>query len=288
MNALLPEQRELSALLRLLDDDTPEVRSVVVARLMEFGGDISEVLPGTVADLTEAEEKLLTEILLLARRQALRDEWLTPSFGSAAFGDDWELFESHLRLLSDYLHDGLTLRQPLSDALDSLAEEAQERGVQSADHLRVYLFEKQGFAPNAAGYYDPRNADLAWCIDYSHSNPIGLGVIYMLVGQRLGFEIQGVCFPGHFLCRIQENGYPFIVDCYDMGRSHRLDTLTATPSELSGDQRRALQDCADLGTILLRILNNLIDAFQRKNQVEDAALMTELRDSMIQSRGAFS
>ncbi|MBG7608561.1 MAG: transglutaminase family protein [Verrucomicrobia bacterium] len=290
MNLLHPDPKELSALLRLLDDETPEVRSGISGRLAEFGGDLSEMLPDVAPGLDDSGKSLLAEILRPARRQALREEWLTPSFGSAALGDDWDLFESHLRLLSDFLHDGVSLRQPLSDALDLLAEEVREgvegvEGVEiTANDLRIFLFEKGKLRPNRANYYDTRNSDLAWCLSEGVSSPIGLGVIYMLVGQRLEIEVEGISFPGHFLCRIFEGGYPLIVDCFDGGRIHSQEVLTAPSNDLSREQRQALKGSADLGTILLRILNNMIDAFQRLEQVEDAMLLTQMRDSMEQKR----
>lgn len=286
VNALPPDPKEISALLRLLDDDTPEVRAVVAGRIAEVGGDLSEILPDMARDLSGREKELLASMLLPARRKTLREEWITPGFGSAGLGDDWELFESHLRLISDFLHDGLSLRQPLSDAIDLLAEEAQEDGVLGANDLRVFLFERKRLGPNGANYYDPRNSDLAWCVAEGVSNPIGLGVIYMLLGQRLGFEIEGISFPGHFLCRIREDGYPLIVDCYDRGCIHSQAVLTDPTNDLGREQRRALEGSADLGIILLRVLNNLMDAFIRQGRVEDAALITELRDSMATTQRA--
>ena len=287
MNLVQPDPKELAALLRLLDDETPEVRSGVKGRLSEFYGDLSEMLPDVAPGLDESGKSLLAEILRPARRKTLREEWLIPNFGTAALEDDWELFESHLRLLSDFLHDGVSLRQPLSDALDLLAEEAQEGSGNvelGANDLRIFLFEKGKLRANKGNYYDPRNSDLAWSIAEGVSNPIGLGVIYMLVAQRLGNVVEGISFPGHFLCRIFEDGYPLVIDCFDGGRIHSQEVLIEPTNDLSREQRQALQGTADLGTILLRILNNMIDAFQRLDQAEDATLLIEMRDSMEQKR----
>lgn len=282
MNASLPDTKELAALLSLLDDETPEVRTGVRNRLEEFGGDLSELLPEAAPLLGDSEKTILAEILKPARRNALRDEWLTPGFGPAALGGDWELFESHLRLLSDFLHDGVSIRQPLSDALDLLAEEAQQDGCISGDDLRIWLFEKGRLKPNKNHYYDPRNADLAWCISEGLSNPIGLGIIFMLLGQRLKMEIEGISFPGHFLCRIYEDGYPLIVDCYDSGKLHSQSVLTDPGNDLSREQIETLENSVDLGTLLMRVLNNLIDAFQRIGQTADAELISSMRNSMDQ------
>jgi len=278
-----PDIRELSALLRLLDDETPEVRAVVGQRLTEVGSDLSEILPDAAKKLTSPERKILTDILRPVKREVLREEWLTPRFGSAALDDDWELFESHLRLLSDFLHDGVSLRQPLSDALDLITEEFQQLFpiLPSENDLRIFLFVEQRLKPNQKDFYDIRNSDLAWCISESVSNPIGLGVIYMLLGKRLGMEIEGISFPGHFLCRIIEDGQPLVVDCFDSGKAHSQYVLTDPTNELTDEQRLLLSGSADLGELLLRILNNLIASMQRNGQQEDLDLLVKMRDSMI-------
>ncbi len=286
MSALSPDIKELAALLRLLDDETPEVRSVVVDKLSHVGGDLSEILPDVAANLNTKELDILEDILQSVRRKTLREEWLTPRFGSAALEDDWELFESQLRLLSDFLHDGISLRQPLSDALDLLAEEFQaiySIGATEND-LRIFLFEEDRLSGNHKHYYDPRNGDLAWCISSGISNPIGLGIIYMLVGQRLGMDIQGISFPGHFLCRIFEDAEPIVIDCFDRGKMHAQYVLTDPMNDLTIEQRQHLRESADLGTILMRMLNNLIDAFGRVHRMEDMQLIVEMRDSMMQQK----
>jgi hypothetical protein len=74
-----------------------------------------------------------------ARREILVRDWIAPSGGAMALHEDWESFEALLRTISDFLHDGITLRQPLSDALDLLMEEAIDDGVTDADELRTFL-----------------------------------------------------------------------------------------------------------------------------------------------------
>jgi hypothetical protein len=170
MNAAPPAPEELGALIRLLDDDTPAVREQVAQRLALCGGDISEWLATQPRILSREEKFLLTEMLSPARREILAREWLAPTGGAAALSEDWDSVESLLRVLSDFLHDGIALRQPLADALDLLAEEAEEDGVASEDELRAFLFEGTRLRGNQSAYYDPRNSDLAW----SSSLPGGL------------------------------------------------------------------------------------------------------------------
>lgn len=278
-NVAPPTPEELDALLRLLDDETPEVRSRVAERIAACGGDLSEHLASRPRQLSAEERSVLATILRPARRESLEREWLVPSGGAAALGEDWEAFESMLRLISDFLHDGVTIRQPLSDALDLLAEEAEENGVDSANDLREFLFESGRFSANQQGQSDPENADLAWTISEGKSNPLGLGLVFILVAKRLNLVVEPVNFPGHFLCRIYEDGLPIIVDCYDHGKLHLQSTLLENP-ELGKPERDILRQTADAGVVLMRLLNNLVAAFEHAKRAEDARLIRKLRASL--------
>jgi regulator of sirC expression with transglutaminase-like and TPR domain len=275
MNAVPPAPDELSALLRLLDDDTPTVRERVAQRFALCSGDLSEWLATQSRSLSKQEKSLLSEMLAVPRREALSRDWIAPSGGAAALQEDWESFEALLRILSDFIHDGISLRQPLSDALDLLAEEAAAEGVSTANELRSFLFDGTRLKGNQADYYDPRNSDLAWSIAEGWSNPIGLCLIFMLVGRRLNLEIEGVNFPGHFMCRIFEDGYPVVIDCFDSGQLHLESTLLESP-DLTRPQRNLIRESVDPGRILLRLLNNLHVAFEKAGRGEDAQLVKDL------------
>jgi hypothetical protein len=278
MKVGIPVEAELKALLRLLDDETPAVRERIAARLAETTGDLSEALAEIGWDGSDYEQELLSGILHPARRDTLYREWCVPSGG---LGDDWETLEHLLRLLSDFLHDGVNLRQSLPDALDLLAEEAEEQGgALSEDELRRYLFESGRFRGNREAYYDPRNSDLAYVISEGASNPIGLCLIYMLAGRRLDLDISGVNFPGHFLCRIPTDDGPVIVDCFDGGRCHVIGDLMEQHPDLGPEQRAALHGQASPSLMLQRVLLNLASAFAGLNRDEDARLIAELRETV--------
>lgn len=279
MNAAPPAPDELDALVRLLDDETPAVRSRVAERLALSNGDLSEWLATRPRTLSKKEKGLLSELLRPPHRQTLIREWIAPTGGAAALQEDWETFESLLRTLSDFLHDGISLRQPLSDALDLLAEEASDDGVSTANELRAFLFDGTRLTANPEKYSDPRNSDLAWSIAEGHSNPLGLCLIFMLVARRLHLEVEGVNFPGHFLCRIFEDGFPVIVDCHDNGRLHLQAALLESP-ELNRAQRDFLRRSTGPGPILQRLLHNLHGALKQAARDEDAALIAELQATL--------
>ncbi len=92
-------------------------------------------------------------------------------------------------------------------ALDDLAEAAAARlegtGTPGERALRLnhFLFEDECFSGNRHDYYDPRNSYLNEVIDRRSGIPISLSVVYMAVADRLGHDVRGIGFPGHFLVK---------------------------------------------------------------------------------------
>src|SRR5262249_12097042 len=72
--------------------------------------------------------------------------------------------------------------------------------VQSLGH---YLFDEEGFQGNISDYYNPANSFLNDVLDTRQGIPITLSILYIAIGRRLGMNVHGVSFPGHFLVRYE-------------------------------------------------------------------------------------
>lgn len=274
-----PTSEELDALLRLLDDDTPEVRERVAQRFALCGGDLSDWLASAPRQLSSKEKSVLSQLLGVARREMLEREWSVPSGGAAALTEDWETLESMLRLISDFLHDGITMRQSLSDALDLLVEEAWEHPVVSACELGGFLFGNERFVAADDGEGDPSYCDLAWVLAEGRSHSLGLCLIFLLVGQRMEFDVEIVDYPGRFLCRIHEEGHSVIVDCVDGGQLHLQSALLADV-EITREGRERLRGSVAPGSLLCLWLDELTEALCCAGRDEDAELIQRLRDTL--------
>jgi Transglutaminase-like superfamily len=268
----------MTALMRLLDDETPEVRQRVAARFDACGGDISEWMASWPGRLSPQERDILASLLGAGRRRALEQDWTVPTGGTAAIREDWEAFEASLRILSDFLHDGITVRQSLSDALDMLAEEADLAGISTARQLANHLFKSDILQGNRADEKDPCNLDLAWAVANGRSNPLGLGLILILVARRLDMEVEGVDFPGHFLCRVHEDGIPLIIDCFDQACPHLQMTLLESP-DLTRAERAVIRQPMAPGAMLLMLMDRLATNLELRGRNEDAELIRKLRKS---------
>lgn len=129
--------------------------------------------------------------------------------------------------------------------------------------MNTYLFEHQGFCGNHEQYYDPRNSFLNDVIDRRTGIPVTLSVVYLELGWRLGLDLAGVPFPGHFLVKLAIDEGEVLLDPYSGGISLSLEDIETRLAAVGRglDETRAaipsLLDPASKRDILLRMASNL-------------------------------
>lgn len=269
----MPDPRQLPFLLDLLEDDSPVVQEAVRRELARYGpqlpGEIGRLTPPLTASRRRAVESLLAE----PQREWLADNWAT---WKARHGDK-ERLEAALSLLAEY-QNGPALSDPLPPRLDRLAEEFRAgQGAGDPAALARYLFRRQGLHGAGTDYYSPQNSNLSAVIRRRRGLPISLCCIYILVGRRLGLDLQGCNFPGHFLASFRSPaGTLVFVDAFDGGRLLEENLILGMFPNPAPDLRRILETPASAEVIVARLLRNLVMAYQKAGQLERARLMQEL------------
>lgn len=268
---------EFESLVRLLDDDSDTVRNAVGRRLLDY----EEALPEYVSNLDPLPSSetfaLMNRVIREAKCETLTDHWedvLTEL-------DPHTRLEHALGLVSDYL-DRTSLRSGrLTRALDELADEL--RGTAPTPiALSQALFGDGRFAGNRADYYAPENSSILTVIESGEGNPISLACLFILVGKRLGHEIGGCNFPGHFLSVIPRGDAPILVDCFNAGRLVAPDDLVDT-SVSPVDADFDLFEPASPEVILLRVLRNLERAFHQLDEERERSVIEHLIERMLVS-----
>ncbi len=134
--------------------------------------------------------------------------------------------------------------------------------------LNTYLFHEAGFDGNRTDYYDPKNSFLNEVIDRRTGIPLTLSILYMEVGRRCGLQVDGVGFPGHFLCKISLEDGELVVDPFHKGHLLGLDEIKKRLQAAVGDNvafdARVLRP-ARPREILVRMLQNLRTVYEQRN-----------------------
>ena len=274
------ETTALPYLLRLLDDEQPDVRRMITSELANFGGDLSDQVAGLGIDLSDKDREVLSTLLQPARRDSLRQAWFTPSRSLLEPDSDWDLFEAFLRMISDFLHDGVSLRPSMTDLLDDLADESAELGLDDPIPLASWLFDGQRLTANKRDYYNPRNSDIANVLESGIGNPLSLSLILTLVAQRRKIPIYGCNYPGHFLCWTDTSSGPLVIDPYNKARTLAVKQIIANNPGISTTSRDALTHPARQIDMLRRVLSNLAHAYTKSESTEDLMLVKELTESL--------
>jgi regulator of sirC expression with transglutaminase-like and TPR domain len=195
-------------------------------------------------------------------------------------GDDFDLLVASL-VAVEFEYPGLDVSRYVA-RVDAFADRARSvvkassagRGQVARDGQLVALdrafFGELGFRGNQDDYYDPRNSFMNEVIERRTGIPISLSVLYIELGRRLGLDLAGLSFPGHFLVRYQAGDELVFIDPFHRGA--RLDV-----EALEGRLRRVVGPGAELAEehlepaskhhMLTRMLTNLAAIYRRAGDV---------------------
>lgn len=160
--------------------------------------------------------------------------------------------------------------------LNDLALEVTERAGVDGDVFRsiaalnFVLFARHGFRGNSDDYYDPKNSFLNQVIERKTGIPITLSVLYMEVAERVGLNVEGVGFPGHFMVKVRADGSEIIIDPFDAGEIKTEEDLTAMLQQMYGGKvnlRGEFLAPLSKKQILTRMLTNLKAIYANANDM---------------------
>lgn len=186
-------------------------------------------------------------------------------------------------MVGEFLYPGLDVAHYVAsiDDLSSLVRAKVVSDASVAERAKVLsqtLFEECGFRGNTQDYYDPKNSFLNEVLDRRLGIPISLAVLYIEVGRRLGLEIGGLNFPGHFLVRIEDDDGFIIADPFHGGMSVTLDELESRLRGVMGPDAQITSEHLQMASkrdIITRMLNNLAAIYRRADDVHSAVAVLE-------------
>jgi regulator of sirC expression with transglutaminase-like and TPR domain len=146
-----------------------------------------------------------------------------------------------------------------------------------ANALAAHLYDELGFHGNEGDYHDPRNSYLNDVVARRIGLPITLAVLLCAVGRRVGVQVDGIGFPGHFLARVGgERGV--YVDPFRGGRILDERAQSELARSVLGEGRPlSAEHLAPSSTlaIAVRMLLNLKHAHERRGDHAAALVVTD-------------
>ncbi|MCX7665450.1 MAG: tetratricopeptide repeat protein [Gemmataceae bacterium] len=136
--------------------------------------------------------------------------------------------------------------------------------------LIEFFFSELQFMGNQADYYNPANSYLNEVIDTRMGIPITLSILMIALGQRLGLQIGGLSFPGHFVVGVHHGEAMIVVDPFNEGQILDFEECRTIFEMHQAEpfQPQTHLHFASTRTILLRLLNNLKIIYAKSKQYE--------------------
>jgi len=260
-----------AALLSLLDDPSPAVRKALLGRFQGMGRESEQFLKAIVAGPN--------------RVLGWHARWF---LAELKFADPVADFIEFIRSLNYELETGALLMSrtvnPDVDVgacctmLDDIARRVRELVIEPAsmrDKCRILnrvFFHEFGFHGNNENYGDPLNSFLDQVLKRRKGLPVSLCMVYLLVAQRIGMQLEPVGLPGHFVVGCYADGSPFFVDVFEGGRLLSTDDLFAMLRRNHVSPRVTDLAPTPVREVLLRCCRNLSNHYGGTGDVQLARM----------------
>lgn len=180
-------------------------------------------------------------------------------------------YRAHLETLAEDMRQLARLEDLSTDDADAIL-------AVRVDMLRNVLSTRHGYRGDQSTYDDLQNANLIRVIDRRRGLPVALSILYIHAARALGWQIEGVNFPGHFMIRLRVGNRAVILDPFDQGAPRdildlreKLKAMAGEKAELRPDQSAAVSD----RDILLRLQNNLKLRLVQEGELQRAVAVVE-------------
>ncbi len=269
-------ERELKALVSLLDDQDDHIVTQVVDKIRSLGKDAIPYLEHEWENnFNPLVQRRIEDLIHDLQYELLKfriEEWYVSK--------DQDLLTG-LWMIATYQYPDLEIDK-LKQDLEQIYYEAWlefKPDLLPLDQIKVLngvMFNKLKFGANTKNFHSPGNSMINVVLETRRGNPITLCIIYMLVAQKLKMPVYGVNLPNLFIVTFKDQKEPFYVNAFNKGLIFTRQDIENYIHELRlTPQNSFFEPCSTL-EIIRRIFRNLIMSFDKMGEHEKAEEVKEL------------
>jgi regulator of sirC expression with transglutaminase-like and TPR domain len=261
------EEKELKALVSLLDDEDAQIVSHVEEKILSIGVSIIPLLESEWENCFNPTAQERIEELIHTLQYELVGKRLKEWYASP----DQDLLTG-MWILSTYQYPDTDLTQ-LRQELEQIYYETWlefRNDLYPLDQVKVInsvLFGKLKFGPNSKNFHSPGNSLINVVLETHKGNPITLSVIYMLVAQKLKLPVHGVNLPNLFILTYKdEKNTQFYINAFNRGLIFSKQDIENYINELHLTPQDSFYEPCDNIEIIRRALRNLVMSFEKMGE----------------------
>lgn len=249
-------------IVNLLDDPDSEVYKLIVADIMSQGVKVVPILEKAWYQTTDVIvrrriEDILYEVQYKEAMQGFTG-WINNGAVDILEGAYW---------IAKFQYPSLRFSKLVKIVEDIkmnvwLSSNSSPNPFESLSFINQALFKVYGFSiKKQDDALNPNLCYINYLLDNKIGNSVSIGVLYLVVAQRLHLPVYGVCVPGNFaLCyKSEHDELPvFYININNHGQLVRQDDIVDYISHLGIELKESYIKACDNQRVALRILETLV------------------------------
>lgn len=282
----MENSKEISALVKLLDDPDLEIYEHVEKRLLEYGTEVVNYLENEWEHsldtlLQERIENIVHKIQFSSVKEDL-NLW----YQSGAF----DLLQGAL-VINRYQYPDLDEEKVILQIEEIKREiwlglQYEMSSIEKIKLINHVFYNVYGFSGNTKNHHDPQNSYINQVLESKRGNQISLAIIYATLAQKLDIPVYGVNLPQHFILGYideskreeQEFGVLFYINAFNKGAIFGKHDVDQFLRQLNLDPLPGFYAPCSNVEIIRRIIRNLVSAYENLGSTEKVEELKQLQD----------
>lgn len=257
------EEKEIKALISLLDDQDRQVSDHVEQKIRSLGTQAIPFLEKEWESTLNPDVQSRIENLIHDLQLVLLKERLTEWYNSP----EKDLLTG-MWIVATIQYPDLEL-QKLKQELEQIHYDVWltfSDGMTVMDRIKALnsvLFSKLRFGANTRNFHSPSNSMINAVLESKKGNPITLCVIYLLVANKLKLPVYGVNLPNMFMLLYRDENHDFYINAFNRGLIFSRKDLENYIVEIQLTPQSSFFEPCTNDEIIRRSLRNLVMAFDK-------------------------
>jgi len=285
-------EREIQALISMVDDPDPAVFDEIATKIVGYGPNAYPFVEDAL--LTTPENALRSRLEAISRKILFNR--LASDLARWTKQGQINLLEAWLHV-ARYFDPGLN-EQEVQEAIEAIRKDVWlelNENLTALEQIKVFnhvFYDLHRFSGNIEDYHNPDNSLVHKVLEKRSGNPLSIGIIYMLVATSVDMPVAGINLPEHFVLaymgdrldankmEIEKDNALFYINAFSGGAVFSTQEINEFLLKLGMEPLAAFfSPCANRD-IVIRMLNNLMIAYEQMGEKERVRGFEALRDSL--------
>jgi regulator of sirC expression with transglutaminase-like and TPR domain len=289
----LSKNNELHALISLLDEPDLSMYNKIRKKIISYGIDAIPVLENAWENSFDSTTQHRIEYIT----HTLQMESLYVDFNNWASSNQDDMLEGFI-LLTRHKYPDLNV----SKIINQIEKIKQDTWLELNDQLTALekvkvinhiFYEIYKFAGNKTNIHSPQNSYINNVLETKKGNPISLGILYMVISQKLNLPVFGVNLPQHFILAyaneyqeinkkpLAQKDILFYINPFNKGAVFTRREVNLFIKQLKLKPNKSYYTPCDNITIIKRLADNLKYGYEKMGYPDKVAELDKLTGSLL-------